>query len=869
MKKFILYFIILIFVINNALATHNRAGEIVYRQISQFTYEITLYTYTSTKPDVLADRPELEIFWGDNTSNIVPRLSEEFLPNYYKKNTYIYVHTFPGNGTFEIFVQDPNRNSGVKNIPNSVEVVFALKTTLKINSTIGFNNTPILLNPPIENAAKDLIFIHNPNAYDSDGDSLSYSLEICLSENGQPIDNYTYPKASNFFKIDEITGDLIWDSPVEIGIYNMAIGIHEWRNGIKIGTIIRDMQVEVYETDNNPPKIAPIGSFCIEAGEMLKFTVSATDEDGENITLESNSGIFKLANSPAKFDQPKTGSAKVSSEFEWQTECLHVRKQPYIAIFKVKDDNPDQVLVDYENVSIQVVGPATENLKTKATNSSIELSWDKNKCDEVKGYYIYRKKSKTSFTPGNCELGVPKSTGYKKIATIEGNDKLSYLDNNNGDGLVQGYQYCYMVVAYYADGAESYASKVVCGELAKGVPIMIKVSVLKTEKVNGEVHLQWIKPIDFDQITNPGPYRYTIFPSNDLTGSSYTNPFYVNGIDNTTYTDIFNTVETPRIYKMGLFNYDSKTDTWNIIGVPEKASSTFLTTYASDNQVQISINHKVPWENTKYIIYRQNPTTLQFDEVGTSTEPNYTDKGLKNGIQYCYKVKTIGQYGLADIPSPLENYSQITCATPIDTIPPCVPKLKISSKCDEGINELSWTSPNETCLDDAVEFNIYYSNTTNGEYKLIKTFDDNKITNYEHIPELSLTGCYVITAVDSFKNESSKDYKVCIDECISYKLPNVFTPDGNGINDIYKPYEYDFVKKVDMKIFNRWGTLVYKTENPEINWDGKDIKTNKMVSNGVYYYVCDVYEYRLGGLEIRNISGFIHVLTNDGNSKSK
>ncbi len=46
-----------------------------------------------------------------------------------------------------------------------------------------------------------------------------------------------------------------------------------------------------------------------------------------------------------------------------------------------------------------------------------------------------------------------------------------------------------------------------------------------------------------------------------------------------------------------------------------------------------------------------------------------------------------------------------------------------------------------------------------------------------------LAGCYAVSAIDSFENESAFSAKICVDNCIMYELPNVFTPNGDGIND--------------------------------------------------------------------------------------
>ena len=129
-----------------------------------------------------------------------------------------------------------------------------------------------------------------------------------------------------------------------------------------------------------------------------------------------------------------------------------------------------------------------------------------------------------------------------------------------------------------------------------------------------------------------------------------------------------------------------------------------------------------------------------------------------------------------------------------------------------------------------------------------------------------MAGCYAISAIDSFQNESEITNRICIDDCSYYELPNVFTPNNDGQNDFYHPIEpYRFVEKIDIKIYNRWGNLVFQTEDPDINWDGKNYLSGKLVSSGVYYYICDVYERRLTGLEPRYLVGFIHVLYGGGN----
>jgi hypothetical protein len=56
--------------------------------------------------------------------------------------------------------------------------------------------------------------------------------------------------------------------------------------------------------------------------------------------------------------------------------------------------------------------------------------------------------------------------------------------------------------------------------------------------------------------------------------------------------------------------------------------------------------------------------------------------------------------------------------------------------------------------------------------------------------------------------------------------------------------------------------LIFSTDKPRIDWDGT--YKGKIVSPGVYFYSCEVYENKISGLEQLHLSGFIHVITVEG-----
>ncbi len=868
MKKLYTFFYLFLIFISSSFATHQRAAEIIYTHINGLTYKIKIITYTNNNP-ANDSRDFLPIEWGDGQTSDMPRIIKDILGSNTVYNVYEETHTYPAIGSYTLKMEDPNRNFGVANIPNSVNVPIFVESQLIINPLLGGNNSVQLLNEPLDYGCVDKIFYHNPGAYDPDGDSLSFSLLKCRGAGGEVIPGYLFPDKvlpdpENSFTIDKTTGDVVWDAPNLQGEFNIAILIEEWRQGVKVGSVVRDMQIQITSCDDNPPVIETIDDTCIIAGEILNFDIQAYTDDSDIVTITATGGPFEQEVNPAFLDpDPGIGNPVAETVFKWESICRHVRNYPYQVYVKAIDNGEPVSLVSFKTVFITVTAPSVNLLSAEPLGNSIEIKWEPTVCSNARSYKIYRRSGSYGFIPGYCETGVPAYTGYELIHETDDLSPTSFVDDNNGNGLTHGVNYCYIVTAWFSDGAESYASDEVCASLKRDLPVITNVSNDIDNDLNGNLYIAWAKPIDLDQTQYPGPYFYEILRADGMSGDEY-ELIAINdeGLNDTLYTDTevnINNSGIPYHYRIDLYS-----ETSGEIGPSTAASSIELSLYETDRKMLLNWDFDVPWLNEQYSIYRKAPGADEYMFLDISTNERYVDEGLENGLEYCYYVKSTGTYATPGIIDPIINYSQKACGVPYDNVPPCPPELSVEPDCDEISNYLEWSNPRaDSCDMDIDKYIIYFSRKETGDFTTIDSTLYYEDTTYWHTDLQNIIACYYVRAVDSLGNSSLPSNIACADTlCGGFRLPNAFTPNGDGYNDYFKAYPSSLgaVDRIDLIIFNRYGKVVYTATDKFFQWDGKDKDSNSDLPEAVYYYVCDVYEYGLKARQKRTLKGSITLL---------
>lgn len=866
-----------------AQATHIRAGEIIAKSMADslgdpFTYRFKLITFTDFSL-TNADNPTATMFFGDGDKQTVDRHERRQVRSDTYRSVYYFYHKFPGPGSYTVTYTEVNRAIRVMNIGNSENQSELLRTTITIDPFIGQNTSPELKVPPLDYASCNQPFVHNPGAYDRDGDKLVFKF-ITPQRNTSgdqdnpvagPVSDYRVLNDPSFgcsavpnggpsiLTIDPNTGQITWNSPCQQGDYNVAFIVEEYRNGRKIGETLRDMQIRVRCGQNKRPTLQVPRDTCVVAGTRATGVVRASDPDNHPLTLEAFSGILP----PATFTrQGNTGT------FNWNTVCTDVRAEPYQVVFKVTD-NPggnELPLTDLQPWSIRVIGPAPENFKVTPVGRNITLNWDKYTCQNASKIYIYRREGNSNFVPGPCETGVPASAGFTKIAEIDASG-TTYTDNGGAAGLKRGVNYCYVIYAVFPapNGGESIATLPVCTMLENNMPSLTNVTVETTDVTNGSILVKWTKPrTGLQNLTTPLQYRLLRAAGGT---DNFTEVFRSNNLNDTTFlnTNISTSAgagDIKWIYKLEF--YHNAANAPEMVDTAVTASSVQLKAITQTSAVSLTWTYNVPWDNSRrpHYIYRKmgnGPYELIDSVRATSTRGEYTDRGtfkntpLKQGVQYCYYIRTNGTYSNPRLPDPLLNNSQEFCVTLRDITPPCPPVLSINPlDCDVFVqnptlppyqNVLTWvpaTSPE--CAQDIKYFTVYFRSQDNEEAPFDSiNFTPNNINTFTHSNLPSFAGCYMVTATDSAGNESQPSNIVCKENCFFFQLPNIFTPNNDGKNDTFQPDPRSlFIRSIKFTAFNRWGEKVYEgADDPRINWQGVN-NAGKSLADGVYYYLAEV-----------------------------
>ncbi len=135
-----------------------------------------------------------------------------------------------------------------------------------------------------------------------------------------------------------------------------------------------------------------------------------------------------------------------------------------------------------------------------------------------------------------------------------------------------------------------------------------------------------------------------------------------------------------------------------------------------------------------------------------------------------------------------------------------------------------------------------------GEYELYLWQDGSTDSHYK----LEEYGIHWVEVANEFGCISRDTISISTGCTAHVYVPNAFSPNQDGINDIFYAYSLEVVH-FQMQVFDRWGEMVFKSDNIDLGWDG--MFQEKPMTVGVYVYLIDITF--LNGQSVRESGDFV------------
>ncbi len=743
-------------------ATHLIGGDLTYRRLTGNQFEVTLKLYRDCNTGQAPFDSTIEIGIFERTTNLLRDSITIPLLNFYalslsmpgstcspppdvcgEAGVYTDTLTLADNPNgYYISWQRCCRNIGIVNLINGLET--GMVYYAEIPNPALHNSSAAFDFDPLPYVCEGQPFALDYSASDPDGDSLVYFLANPLAGTlGYPTQTNPqavlvnqvpgpYPNAvwtpgynlSNVFNsipsatIDPVSG-ILSAKVDQLGMFALAFEVYEYRNGILIGMIRREIEITSVACANLAPQLLTDSlpgnlTFNITESDTICFNAVYTDADGDNVVLNLSGNAFGGPGilPPFAIASPDTGPVTVSTSFCWNTICGHGRPQPYLVVFDVIDDGCPLPAITTDTLRIYIhqvpqAGPLNIQCIGLVDDHTNRVTWI-----DITGSQAYFAKVEI-FRSHN-------GSAYTLLQTIFSDTTSSFDDvlaiNNDTD------EYCYYVIATNRCGVTGPSSDTLCSY------------------GQGNSKLNYIE--------------------------------YVTVVD--------------------------------------------------DKEIELKWEHfpDAPY-STLYIYRSENDGALNYEQVAEMVHPAvevWKDVNVNvDEHSYCYYMLN------RDYCGGISEMSNESCS------------ILLTGNAAPWENSLQWT--------------LYHDWNTGVEYYEVyrKTGEADAFENYYMLPDTGFIFSdqllnpqegiynYMIRAVEgsggngasSFSNEIELHQQPYI------FLPNAFTPNHDSKNDRWQGYE-NFVRNADLKIFNRWGALIYSGTGINAGWDGT--YNGSDAPQGIYIY---------------------------------
>lgn len=867
------YLIAIFLILNlfNSKASHIVGGEIYYDYLGNNNYKFYISVYRDCLSTGAAFDSPLSLGLFNSNNQLIQNVQINFSgstnvpvsfnnpcvtpPNNICTENSVYTVTLnlpPTAGGYNLSYQRCCRGPNINNLNNPSDTGFTLTCHVPgtadnnfINSSPRFNGYPPLLLCNND----DLIFDHS--ATDPDGDQLVYSLVTPYAGASgvnpapnppppPPYSNVIWAGGNNAanplgpgatINIDPVTG-LLTASPNLTGLYVVGIRVQEIRNGVVINQTTRDFLFKVFNCNLQIQAILPLQS------QLSTFTGYC---NGLTVQFENQSTSQIPPTYAWDFGVAGTNT-DVSNAFA--PSFTYPAPGQYLVTLVV---NPGLPCTDTAFMDV-VVGPPYNITFT----SQDSLCFGGNRFDFV---------SSTA-----APAGTTISWSFGPNANIQ---NATGANVNNIQFNTSGYMPVTVNADFFLCNATFTDSVFIYPNAIAGMiyPDTVECKGLEIDFINdsqNSTFYQWDFGVsgtntDVSNAVNPtfifpNPGTYTIqliAQTNPECADTIQEVIVINHKLEVAFTSEDSLCSDGNSFNFvgDVFGPAGATYTWNFgpHGSVQSSNNIIENGISFDTTGSILVSLTGEFNICKETAYK-NIYLYKSPEIDFRLEPglqcvpfnaHFTDlSSSETPITYLWDF---GDGTTSNLPSPTHIYNNVgnyPVTLTIWTVNGCVDTL-IKFEQDivnvRPIPEAKFSvTPHET---DICHSDIQFTNLSTLGSGYLYIFDDGTTSNDENPSHIygedgTLTPFLIVTSDYGCKDTT---FETVFIEPFTVYAPNAFTPDQDEANSIFKPIVYLEIVAWDLQIYNRWGEMVFQSQDPNTGWDGTN-QAGKVSQDGIYMW---------------------------------
>ncbi len=525
---------------------------------------------------------------------------------------------------------------------------------------------------------------------------------------------------------------------------------------------------------------------------------------GEELNL-SNLTTSNTSITDYQWNFGDNGATDDTSDQENPAPYSYQAKGPATVSLAIEDVNAckdTMVKTDYVLVDREILPPTTElNYVSVEDSNRINLNWQQNPIDDFVKYFINRKEPSTTFS---------------RYDSVQNQIDTSYLDVLSNQSANSG-PLCYTM-----------ETSDVCRNISNPGQEHCSIHLTISNPASAQNLLDWTPYVGWTDVDRYSIYRKT----EDSTFSLLTE---VSG-DSTQYLDEPVCNERYCYYIIAHHPSEDFTSKSNQAckeppyELQEEPLDLNYTTVLNDSFTQTSWEPGIQSNIDEYIIDRYQKENGWQQEYATTESTQFRDlPAMVNRSSYQYRVTVKDQCGNVSDPSNVGS------------------SIYLQSINKEDAVQLKWT-PYENWKSGIQNYTIK-ALKQNGQFEKIATVssEDSAYVDDELKFETADGYCYKVVAKQKgLQNDSSVSNSSCTIIPARVFIPTGFSPNGNGLNETFGVVAKSVRNQADedgleftFKIFNRWGQMVFQTNDLDEEWDGTI--DGEPAPTGTYHYFLEAY----------------------------